>query len=127
MKKMLEKEVKFTIKGLLIKTISTVLIVFGLISVLSPNTITELRERITEKKVTMEVEEPATKEYMKVYKCDNLFVVLYTDDSYYAASTLDEAAVELTNATGKSFAAANGNLYEVEGGKLNVVKVDVYR
>ena len=129
MKKMFEKEIKFTIKEALAKTIATVLVVFGILAWVSPNTINTWRERITEKKeVTMDVEESEeTKEYMKVYRCDNLFVILYTDDSYYAASTLDEAAVELTNATGKAFAAANGNLYEVEGGKLTVVKVDVYR
>ena len=128
MKKMFEKEIKFTIKEALAKTIATVLVIFGILAWVSPNTINTWREKITEKKeVTMEVEETETKEYMKVYRCDNLFVILYTNDSYYAASTLDEAAVELTNATGKSFAAANGNLYEVEGGKLTVVKVDVYR
>lgn len=126
MKKMLEKEVKFTIKGLLIKTISTVLIVFGLISVFSPATITELREKWNQKEATVEVESE-TKEVLKVYKCDGKYVILYTDDSYYCAGTLDEAATVLTDATGKAFAAANSNLYEVSGGKLEVVKVDVYR
>lgn len=127
MKKMLEKEVKFTIRGLLIKTISTVLIVFGLISVFSPATITELREKWNQKEATVEVEETETKEVLKVYKCDGNYVILYTDDSYYCAGTLDEAATVLTDATGRAFAAANSNLYEVAGGKLEVVKVDVYR
>lgn len=130
MKKMFEKEIKFTIKEALAKTIATVLVVFGILAWVSPNTINTIntwRGKITEKKeVTMEVESE-TKELLKIYKCDDLFVVLYTDDSYYAASTLDEAATVLTDATGKAFAASNGNLYEVEGGKLNVVKVDVYR
>ena len=126
-KKLLEKEVKFTIKGLLIKAISTVLIVFGLISVFSPATITNLRARITEKKEVTMVEESETKELLKIYKCDGNYVILYTDDSYYCAVTLDEAAQVLTDATGRAFAAANSNLYEVSGGKLEVVKVDVYR
>ena len=127
MKKMLNTKFEFTIKGLLTRIIVIVLVGFGLVGWMSPKTVDNWREKWNQKEATVEVEEPTTKEYMKVYRCDNLFVVLYTDDSYYAASTLDEAAIELTNATGKSFAAANGNLYEVEGGKLTVVKVDVYR
>lgn len=128
MKKMLEKEIKFTIKDALAKTIATVLVVFGILAWVSPNTINTWRERITEKKeVTMDVEETETKEVLKVYKCDGNYVILYTDDSYYCAVTLDEAATVLTDATGRAFAAANSNLYEVAGGKLEVVKVDVYR
>lgn len=127
-KNFMDKE--FTIRSIsrsIRKLMATILIAIALVMVVSPRTITRKIAEYENNKRAEAVIETKTKEYQKIFKAENVYTILYDDCSYYSAPTLEEVAVELTNATGRAFACANGNLYETSGGKLEVVTVSVYR
>lgn len=109
------------------RLIGIILTAIVLVTIVSPKTITRKIAEYENNKRAEAVVETKTKEYQKIFKAENVYTILYDDCSYYSAPTLEEVAVELTNATGRAFACANGNLYETSGGKLEVVTVSVYR